>query len=188
MCLHRPFDMEEIQVYVEGRSLVDPKGHARQATRFCPSISTIPYRLECLLSRDSHTKFVTVSGIKQDDVGTSLLDSLNNHPVLGIGRTSLKPLPLTDKEDHSPLFRHRWTETLLGLHPEVFCRSVVRGYCLFSKAWAEFEVDQLKDIKWNHHAFDALVMPPARKRLIEVLVKQQQDHKSRCRYRRRYIR
>jgi SpoVK/Ycf46/Vps4 family AAA+-type ATPase len=66
---------------------------------------------------------------------------------------------------------------LFGIRPEAFCRSVVRGYCLTSKAWAEFEVDKVAQIQWNKQAFDALVMPPPRKRLLEALVKQQQAHK-----------
>ncbi|KAF2206993.1 hypothetical protein CERZMDRAFT_52018, partial [Cercospora zeae-maydis SCOH1-5] len=72
---------------------------------------------------------------------------------------------------------HRWTEALFGLRPEVFCRSVVRGYLLGSKCWAEFEVDSIEPIRWNDNAFESLVVPPARKRLLEALVRQQKLHK-----------
>lgn len=175
--LHRNIDMEEVEVFVEGRLIVDPKAHSQQASRYAPAVFTIPHKLECLLARDSSTKIVT--GAENSDQGLlSIMDNLNQHPVLRVGQHRLGALHGTSQNNQGLLRHHRWTEILLGIRPESFCRSVVRGYCLASKAWAEFEVDNIEDIRWNKNAFDALVIPPARKRLLEALVKQQQNHKT----------
>jgi hypothetical protein len=172
--LHRNFDIEEVQIFVEGRIMIDPKGHSEQVPRYAPSISTIPYRLESLLSRDSDTKLANAVEF-EDQI--SIMNNLNRHPILSSGQSKLSSIDPTNIADKSPLRRHRWTEALFGIRPEAFCRSVVRGYCLTSKSWAEFEVDKISEIQWNKQAFDALVMPPPRKRLLEALVKQQQTHK-----------
>jgi hypothetical protein len=106
------------------------------------------------------------------------MESLNKHPVLSVGPNKLKRPNIAIFTANGPLKHQWWTEDLFGISAEAFCRSVVRGYCLTSKSWADFEVDNISDIKWNKNAFDSLVIPQARKRLLEALVKQQQIHKS----------
>ena len=176
--LHRSFDMEEQEVFVDGRTIIDAKGHSQLASAYSPTVYTIPHRLECLLSRDPHTKLVNTAGNDRQNQGLlQVLETLNLHPVLSVGQTKLRTVPLTGT-DTSPLKQFRWTEALFGIRPEVFCRSVVRGYCLSSKSWADFEVDNIADIQWNKNAFGALVMSLPRKRLLEALVKQQQNHKA----------
>ncbi|EME46281.1 hypothetical protein DOTSEDRAFT_70318 [Dothistroma septosporum NZE10] len=172
--LHSPWlDLEEIEVYVEGRCIVDAKMHAQQASRYCPSVSTKPHRLDCLLTRDESTKLVIVA----ENSILSFSDNMNRHPVLSAGSSTLKPKVALSDQDSSGLRHHRWTETFFGIPPEAFCTSTVRGYCLVSKSWAEFDIDCMQDIRWNKNAFDALVIPPARKRLLEAMIRQQQQRK-----------
>jgi hypothetical protein len=175
--LHRNFDMEEVQIFIEGRIMIDPKFHSQQVERYAPPVSTIPHKVEWLLTRDPHTKIVTVADDERRALGLlSTMENLNQHPVLCMGGTKLESVNSKDKR--SSLAHHQWTQGLLGISPESFCRSVVRGYCLSSKSWAEFEIKTIADIKWNKDAFDALVIPPARKRLLEALVRQQQNNKA----------
>ena len=175
--LHRNFDMDEVQIFIDGRIIIDGKYHSQQADRYCPPVSTIPHKVEWLLTRDPHTKIVNAADHERLAHGLlSTMENFNRHPVLYMGDTKLKSL--TAKEKCTLLLHQQWTESLFGITPESFCRSVVRGYCLTSKAWAEFEVKNVADIKWNKQAFDSLVIPPARKRLLEALVKQQQSNKA----------
>lgn len=177
--LHRNFDMEEVQVFIEGRIMVDPKFHAQHADRYCPNVSTIPHKVEWMLTRDAQTKIVTTTPEKELQANglLSIVDNLNSHMVLSRGSSKLQLREFIDEND-SLVHHHGWTQLLYGISPESFCRSVVRGYDLTSKAWAEFELKNIVDIKWNKNAFDALVIPPARKRLLEALVKQQQMNKA----------
>ena len=176
--LHRNFDMEEVQIFIEGRIMIDPKYHAQQVERYAPAVSTIPHKVEFLLTRDPHTKVVTVADDERKSLGRlSTMENLNEHPILRIGDYKLKSVTAS-KDKNSPLIHHQWTESLFGISPQSFCRSAVRGYCLSSKSWAEFEIKRIADIRWNKDAFDALVIPPARKRLLEALVKQQQENKA----------
>ena len=175
--LHRNFDMDEVQIFIDGRIIIDGKFHSQQADRYCPSVSTIPHKVEWLLTRDPHTKIVNAADDERLAHGLlSTMENFNRHPVLCMGDTKLKSL--TSKENRALLVHQQWTESLFGITPESFCRSVVRGYCLTSKAWAEFEVNNVAEIKWNKQAFDSLVIPPARKRLLEALVRQQQSNKA----------
>lgn len=175
--LHRNFDMEEVQIWIEGRIMIDPKFHAQQVDRYAPTVSTIPHKVEYLLTRDPHTKIVTVANDERESHRVlSTIDNLNEHPVLHLGNLQLESSRSRDKK--TPLIHHQWTESIFGIKPECFVRSVVRGYCLSSKSWAEFEIKRISNIKWNKDAFDALVLPPARKRLLEALVKQQQNNKA----------
>eukprot|EP00567_Pseudictyota_dubia_P001989 CAMPEP_0197468342 /NCGR_PEP_ID=MMETSP1175-20131217/66030_1 /TAXON_ID=1003142 /ORGANISM="Triceratium dubium, Strain CCMP147" /LENGTH=1056 /DNA_ID=CAMNT_0043004439 /DNA_START=70 /DNA_END=3241 /DNA_ORIENTATION=+ len=45
------------------------------------------------------------------------------------------------------------------------------GFSFTSKAWGDILVDGLSDIDFNDSAFDRLVLPPARKRMIKALVR-----------------
>jgi hypothetical protein len=175
--LHKSMDLEDVQIFVDGRILVEPRMHAQQASRYSPWVSTVPHKLEALLVRDPHTKLVQSPTEQEEPMLLSTLENLNEHPVLSIGFNKLRIYD-HNTEAHAPLQHHQWTQQVLGIPPEAFCSSVVRGYCLTSKSWAEFEVDTISDIRWNEHAFDSLVIPPVRKRILEALVRQQQGHKT----------
>ena len=176
--LHQNTLLDEEEMFVEGRIVVDPSSHSRQANRYSPSVYTIPHRLESFLSKDPYTKIIDrVGDGGNGDEHLSIIDNLNLHPALSIGSTGLAPV-IRSTSDNPALQRHRWTEALFGIPTEAFCRSAVRGYCLTSKSWAQFDVDSVSDIQWNDDAFDALVMPKHRKHLIEALIQQQQVHKS----------
>ncbi|KAK4495696.1 hypothetical protein PRZ48_012964 [Zasmidium cellare] len=167
------YDFEQVENFVEERVMIEPKVHSQQASRYSPRVFTIPHKLEFLLSRDAETN---VAKSRTSQYAVSLLDNINRHPVLSGKDTKLRPAP--SKVESQPLLKaHSWTIELLGIRPETFFRSVVRGYLLGSKSWAEFEVDSILPIEWNHKAFDSLVIPPARKRLLEALVRQQKGLK-----------
>ncbi|KAI5367976.1 Putative AAA+ ATPase domain, ATPase, AAA-type, core [Septoria linicola] len=173
------YDFEDVEVFVDERLMIEPMVHSQQASQYCPRVFTTPHKLEFLLSRDPHTKAAREADNNREETGLlSILPLLNMHPVLGLGPNKLTPMQCWEDVNDPLLGGHRWTEALLGLHPEVFCRSVVRGYLLGSKCWAEFEVDNIAPISWNEHAFDSLVSPPPRKRLLEALVRQQKDYKA----------
>ncbi|KAF2167876.1 hypothetical protein M409DRAFT_22024 [Zasmidium cellare ATCC 36951] len=167
------YDFEQVENFVEERVMIEPKVHSQQASRYSPRVFTIPHKLEFLLSRDAETN---VAKSRTSQHAVALLDNLNGHPVLGNREAKLRRPSSTIVEQ--PLLKaHSWTADLLGIRPEAFCRSVVRGYLLGSKSWAEFEVDNILPIDWNDKAFDSLVIPPARKRLLEALVRQQKGLK-----------
>ncbi|KAF6835224.1 hypothetical protein CPLU01_04484 [Colletotrichum plurivorum] len=48
----------------------------------------------------------------------------------------------------------------------LLCHNNVRGYCLKSKSWAEFEVTGIRDITYNDAAFPNLMLPAGYKNLI----------------------
>ncbi|KAI5359994.1 Putative AAA+ ATPase domain, ATPase, AAA-type, core [Septoria linicola] len=108
----------------------------------------------------------------------TILENMDNHPVLGQGSIKLRLLPENITHRSALLEHHRWTETVFNISPEAFCRPVVRGYCLTLKDRGTFAVGNISDVKWNDNAFGALVTPPARKKILEALVKQQQVHKT----------
>ncbi|KAK4619429.1 hypothetical protein CLAFUW4_11182 [Fulvia fulva] len=72
---------------------------------------------------------------------------------------------------------HGWTHCVFGIEPEAFCPPTVAGYCLTTKIWTSFAVDNIFDIEWNDVAFEKLVMPSPRKRLLKALVQEHKKHK-----------
>nr|POE94388.1 hypothetical protein CFP56_16628 [Quercus suber] len=48
--------------------------------------------------------------------------------------------------------------------------SVVLGFAFSEKLWLEFTIAGLKEIEWNEHAFDSLVLPPNQKEIVRALV------------------
>ncbi|KAM3423256.1 hypothetical protein BST61_g700 [Cercospora zeina] len=172
------YDFEDVEIFVNERLMIEPKVHSQQASQYSPTVYTTPHKLEFLLQRDPHTKVAQEADNNKEETGLlSIMHILNMHIVLGLGQNKLAPSKSEGSDENTLLKSHRWTEALFGLRPEVFCRSVVRGYLLGSKCWAEFEVDNIEPIRWNDNAFESLVVPPARKRLLEALVRQQKLHK-----------
>jgi hypothetical protein len=77
-----------------------------------------------------------------------------------------------------PLAIHRWTTDTLKIAPEAFFYLYVRGYCLTTKRWTPFAVDNITDIEWNDEAYDLLVIPPPRKRLLKALIEEHKHMKA----------
>ena len=56
-------------------------------------------------------------------------------------------------------------------HEELIIASpVVRGFAFNEKMWLEFSVSGIREIDWNHHAFDSLVLPDNQKSIVKALV------------------
>ncbi|KAI8629668.1 P-loop containing nucleoside triphosphate hydrolase protein [Xylariaceae sp. FL1651] len=55
----------------------------------------------------------------------------------------------------------------------LICNSTQRGYCLGTKKWAAFEVDNVHEISWNEHAFSSLKLPGSHKEVFLALIKNQ---------------
>ncbi|KAI9693169.1 MAG: hypothetical protein M1822_005165 [Bathelium mastoideum] len=53
---------------------------------------------------------------------------------------------------------------------------VVLGFAFSEKLWLEFSLGGVRDIEWDEHAFDALVMPPSHKRIVKALVESHKFH------------
>ena len=53
---------------------------------------------------------------------------------------------------------------------------VVLGFAFSEKLWLEFSLSGVRDIEWDEHAFDALVMPPNHKRIVKALVESHKFH------------
>lgn len=47
---------------------------------------------------------------------------------------------------------------------------IVRGYALKDKRWLEFYIDGVREITWNQHAFDSLVLPHAQQDLKQLIL------------------
>ena len=69
-----------------------------------------------------------------------------------------EPAPLTD--DHLLL-----------------CCATLRGYSMKNKKWLEFSIGSVRDIKFNEHAFESLVLPEDNKELILALTESQAKNK-----------
>ena len=78
--------------------------------------------------------------------------------------------------EHYRAFRPYWS--IKKVEPEtdddfLICSHVLRGFSLKTKLWGLFDVSQIEDVDFDEEAFDALVLSPERKRMIESLVKMQ---------------
>lgn len=63
--------------------------------------------------------------------------------------------------------------TTLTEEQYVLCTPMVRGYCLPTKQWVQFYVDNVRDIEWNDEAFKKLVLPLDYKKVIWAFVDSQ---------------
>ena len=52
----------------------------------------------------------------------------------------------------------------------IICSPKVKGYCLKSKTWAEFYVDNIRDVTYHEKAFSSVVLPENYKELISCFV------------------
>ncbi|ORY60273.1 P-loop containing nucleoside triphosphate hydrolase protein [Pseudomassariella vexata] len=74
--------------------------------------------------------------------------------------------------------KHRETSLLdrsKSLTPKqrLLCTPIIRGYCLASKTWAEFYVENVGPIRWSENAFAMLVLPHGYKDIICAFVQEQ---------------
>jgi hypothetical protein len=76
------------------------------------------------------------------------------------------------------LAMHRWTLSEFGAPPEAFCPPQVRGHCLTSKKWLQFRVENISPIEFNDAAYDRLVIPHSRKRILSALAKTQRERRN----------
>ena len=53
---------------------------------------------------------------------------------------------------------------------------VVLGFAFSEKLWLEFSLSGVRDIEWDEHAFEALVMPTNHKRIVKALVESHKFH------------
>ncbi|KAB8224261.1 P-loop containing nucleoside triphosphate hydrolase protein [Aspergillus novoparasiticus] len=62
---------------------------------------------------------------------------------------------------------------VLSPKQRLLCSPTVRGYCLASKTWAEFLVENVHPIRWSENAFPRLVLPHGYKEIIRAFVQEQ---------------
>ncbi|KAH6640030.1 P-loop containing nucleoside triphosphate hydrolase protein [Truncatella angustata] len=55
----------------------------------------------------------------------------------------------------------------------LLCTPYIRGYCLRTKAWAEFHVENVSPVFWSEDAFTKLVLPHGYKDIIRAFVQEQ---------------
>ncbi|KAF1845411.1 P-loop containing nucleoside triphosphate hydrolase protein [Cucurbitaria berberidis CBS 394.84] len=55
----------------------------------------------------------------------------------------------------------------------MLCTATVKGFCLVTKKWAEFYVNNTAPIRWNEQAFSRLVLPHGNKEIIHAFVEEQ---------------
>ena len=56
------------------------------------------------------------------------------------------------------------------------CNPELRGYCLTTKEWALFDVEEVCEIEWNEEAIQKLVISESRKKLLLAMANQQKVH------------
>ncbi|KFY51030.1 hypothetical protein V496_08991 [Pseudogymnoascus sp. VKM F-4515 (FW-2607)] len=61
----------------------------------------------------------------------------------------------------------------LGPKQLLLCTPIVRGYCLTSKSWAEFDIENVGPIRWSENSFARLVLPHGYKDIIHAFVQEQ---------------
>ncbi|KAJ3577205.1 hypothetical protein NPX13_g3364 [Xylaria arbuscula] len=61
----------------------------------------------------------------------------------------------------------------LTVKQRVLTNPMVRGFCLSSKTWCEFYIDNIQPISWNEDAFQRLVLPKDYKDIIHAFVQEQ---------------
>ncbi|CAK7213823.1 hypothetical protein SBRCBS47491_001937 [Sporothrix bragantina] len=54
---------------------------------------------------------------------------------------------------------------------------MVKGFCLRTKKWLEFYVDNIRPVRFNEHAFDRLVLPAGHKQLVLAFTQSQVKNK-----------
>ncbi|TVY81240.1 ATPase family AAA domain-containing protein 3-B [Lachnellula suecica] len=63
--------------------------------------------------------------------------------------------------------------SILTLKQRLLCAPIVSGYCLTSKSWAEFDIENVCPIRWSENAFAELVLPGGYKDIIRAFVHEQ---------------
>ncbi|CAI6267882.1 unnamed protein product [Periconia digitata] len=145
------FGRAPVQTIEDGRIIVD-------CEMFCRYNRSFEKRLDALdepISTHQNKAFGSALGIGEHDDDSDLSGA---PPAYQILVHSLRES------------RRRQSDTTLSDEHYVFCTATVHGFCLRSKQWVTFNVDNVKEIIWNKEAFDRLSLPHDYKRLIRGLV------------------
>ncbi|KAF2724282.1 P-loop containing nucleoside triphosphate hydrolase protein [Polychaeton citri CBS 116435] len=193
--------LSDLERYVEGRIIVDPKGYQQNVRTVSIVVDSYPTGLRALVphkegamtehrrprpntksNRHTHVEH-SDSSDPEPEFEYVITERHNKHHHGKRERSRsvdsyIMPDTVPQGPNAAPLDNQAWVKEVFDMSPEIFCRPVVRGYCLQSRHWAEFQVADVTDIEWNEHAFDRLVMSASRKRLLQALVEEQRNHKA----------
>ena len=170
------------EVFVEGRIIIDVEEYTNNQQYDRLKTSTIPTGLAILAGVKQPEPTGKDHGFPNNPMslpynGFMHGDAYPHYPQPTVDRVSVKPTLQGTQNPEELLAAHHWTSSSVGISPEAFYRGAVRGYCLSTKSWATFRIDNISDIKWNDNAFDHLVMSDARKNLIKAAVQEQSRSK-----------
>lgn len=171
------------EVFVEGRIVIDADEFGKNQRLEIINITSVPASLGILAdpsNANNETQKPKVPLPNPFEFGCDFDASMLHDPTFA-PLTTARQAPEPDASSRIKdvtLDRHSWTLEASNLPPEAFCRSVVRGYCLTSKLWAEFHVNDVFEIAFNDLAFEQVVMPPPRKTLVRAIVEEQRGHKA----------
>ncbi|KAI9708914.1 MAG: hypothetical protein M1820_003608 [Bogoriella megaspora] len=84
-------------------------------------------------------------------------------------------LGLAEKDRSNP----SETRDCLSREQALLCNPVVRGFCLKSKTWAVFDVDNVEEIGWSYQPLRNLAIPETRKKLLLAIADQQRPQTDR---------
>ncbi|ETS78939.1 hypothetical protein PFICI_08792 [Pestalotiopsis fici W106-1] len=116
---------------------------------------------------DRGRRFEQLNGTKH--MAYSGIASIKEKKVLITdGRIVIEPV-----KDLTPKIQAQMTDEELAC-----CTPEVHAYCLTNKDWGTFIVDNIGDIAWDDHAFDALVLQPEVKKVILSFVQVQLSQKN----------
>jgi hypothetical protein len=155
-----------IKVNINGRVMIDPALHRRINPNY--PVSTVRSKDPDLLESES--------GAESDQCGCGggsssgaenrvdlSHDSEPSRPVYKVVRD--KSLDTEQQDGQVVPEQEEFTEEEL-----LIASPVVLGFAFSEKLWLEFSVSGIKEIEWNHEAFDSLVLPPNQKSIVKALV------------------
>jgi hypothetical protein len=76
---------------------------------------------------------------------------------------------------------HRTRDTVISDHQALLTPPTIAGFVLQSKVWAEFLVDEVKDIIWDDTCFTKLAVDDAVKTTLKTLVKKHEEMRAKFR-------
>ncbi|KAM0797757.1 P-loop containing nucleoside triphosphate hydrolase protein [Usnea florida] len=102
----------------------------------------------------------------------SMYGENNSYPFVNLAIQAI-PHELMSRLNTRPRPQNTQAASILTPHEMALCTPIVRGYCLTSKKWAQFYVENIRDIQWNVDVFQRLVLPPEYKEIIWAFVESQ---------------
>lgn len=169
-----------VETFVEGRIIIDVEEYTNNQQYDRLKTATIPTGLAILAGVKRSEPTDTEQGFLDNLLIPQYNGYMPGDPYANpsVGKALIKPTLQGTQNVDDLLSAHQWTNSAVGIPPEAFYRGAVRGYCLSTKSWATFRVDNISEIKWNDNAFDRLVMSEARKALIKAAVEEQSRNKT----------